>query len=76
MRLLNTCTGELKEFISDDEIPPYTIVSHTWEDDEISYQDWQTIPATVIESKAGYRKIRYSCTQAMKDGLEWIWIDT
>jgi hypothetical protein len=38
MRLLNSTTLEFKVF-NDDELPPYAILSHTWGQEEISYQD-------------------------------------
>ncbi|KAM7207801.1 hypothetical protein V8F20_001843 [Naviculisporaceae sp. PSN 640] len=39
MRLINIHTRQLEEFIGFD-IPPYYILSHTWESDEISFQDY------------------------------------
>ncbi|KAM7218546.1 hypothetical protein V8F06_006150 [Rhypophila decipiens] len=39
MRLINIHTQQLQEFLSE-KIPPYYILSHTWENDEISYQDY------------------------------------
>lgn len=42
MRLINVVTLEMKDFV-DDEIPQYAILSHTWGDEEISFQEWQTI---------------------------------
>jgi hypothetical protein len=38
MRLVNTTTIQLHEFF-DDEIPPYAILSHRWETDEVTFQD-------------------------------------
>jgi hypothetical protein len=38
MRLLNSTTLEFKVF-NDEELPPYAILSHTWGQEEISYQD-------------------------------------
>jgi hypothetical protein len=38
MRLLNTTSLEFEVF-SDDHLPPYAILSHTWGDEEVSYQD-------------------------------------
>jgi hypothetical protein len=72
MRLLDTSSLELKEFW-DNEIPLYAILSHTWETEEVSFQDMQSGRAT---SKAGYAKISSSCKQATLDGLKYIWIDT
>ncbi|OAK95617.1 hypothetical protein IQ06DRAFT_352632 [Phaeosphaeriaceae sp. SRC1lsM3a] len=38
MRLIDVDTLELRSF-TDDDIPPYAILSHTWGSDEISYQE-------------------------------------
>jgi hypothetical protein len=38
MRLLHSETLEFHEFY-DSSVPPYAILSHTWDDGEISYQD-------------------------------------
>ncbi|KAH7380478.1 hypothetical protein DE146DRAFT_637487 [Phaeosphaeria sp. MPI-PUGE-AT-0046c] len=38
MRLIDVDTLELRSF-TDDDIPPYAILSHTWGADEISYQE-------------------------------------
>ncbi len=42
MRLLHTSTLKLREF-HDDEIPDYAILSHTWEDGEVSFQEMEFI---------------------------------
>jgi hypothetical protein len=73
MHLLNARTRVLKEFIGDDNLPPYAILSHTWEEDEVKFQD---IGSPGAESKLGYKKIKYCCDQAIQDGLEWAWVDT
>ena len=39
MRLLDTTTLQLREFIHSN-LPAYAILSHTWGDEEISYQEW------------------------------------
>ena len=38
MRLLNTTTHKVKEFVGSNH-PPYVILSHTWEDEEVSLKD-------------------------------------
>ena len=73
MRLLNSLTREPTLFLSDDEIPPYAILSHTWEDEEVSLQD---ISHQEAKLKKGYNKIKYACDQALGDNIAWIWIDT
>jgi hypothetical protein len=72
MRLINTETLELQEFF-DSDIPPYAILSHRWEHDEVSYQD-------LLEGKkkggAKYKKIRKFCAVALRDHFDWAWVDT
>jgi len=53
MRLIRTDILELEEFF-DANIPKYAILSHTWEKDEVSFQDMQGRNA---KYKAGYTKI-------------------
>ncbi|KAI1389416.1 heterokaryon incompatibility protein-domain-containing protein [Hypoxylon trugodes] len=71
MRLLNTKTLVIEEFYGD--VPPYAILSHTWGDGEASYVDFVEGRASSLE---GYQKILGCCDQAMRDGLEYVWIDT
>lgn len=74
MRLLHTSTLELK-FFSDDQIPPYAILSHTWEDDEATYQDVSNHPGPRRASK-GWAKVQKCCQVATSLELEYVWIDT
>jgi len=78
MRLLHSQNRELKKFMSDKSIPPYAILSHTWGDDEVSFEDWLALTKSPndIVSKQGYRKIDLACQQAIRERLEWVWIDT
>jgi hypothetical protein len=72
MRLLKTTSLELFEFFGD-QIPPYAILSHTWEDEEVSLQYIQD-PA--CKELRGFTKIARCCAQAREDELDWVWIDT
>lgn len=72
MRLIHARTIELREF-SENVVPPYAILSHTWDDGEVSFQDMITGLAT---EKPGYLKIKYSCKQARNDKLDFVWADT
>ncbi|KAK5651520.1 hypothetical protein OQA88_11974 [Cercophora sp. LCS_1] len=74
MRLLNSKTRGITKFISDKQIPKYAILSHTWGEEEVTFQDWQA--PTIIATKKGFKKIDLCCQQADKDGLEWVWVDT
>jgi hypothetical protein len=72
MRLLNTKTLELKEFIGA-KIPDYVILSHTWGEDEVSFQDFQTGKS---KERKSWDKVTGACKQAQMDGFTYIWIDT
>ncbi|KAI5921122.1 heterokaryon incompatibility protein-domain-containing protein [Camillea tinctor] len=72
MRLINTRTLEMKEFVG--QIPPYAILSHTWGEDEVTLADYQAQEKRVKQD--GFRKIQLTCQQAVEDGLEWAWVDT
>ncbi|CAJ2511845.1 Uu.00g074700.m01.CDS01 [Anthostomella pinea] len=74
MRLLNTTTLQLKQFLG--SRPPYAILSHTWDDEEVTFQDIQDIQGSGASSKIGYQKLSRACELALSDGYEWIWIDT
>lgn len=75
MRLLNAKTRLLEEFMGDEGVPKYAILSHTWGKpaDEVKLQDLIDIN---VRDKVGYQKIDYCCLQALKEGIEWVWIDT
>lgn len=73
MRLLRTAKIELEEF-SDNRIPPYAIFSHTWGDNEVTYQDLQNHRACM--QVTGYEKVKNCCSVAAAHGFEFVWIDT
>ena len=78
MRLLNSHTWKMEEFISDNSTPPYAILSHTWGEpkDECTLKEWETLKASQLRKKRGFQKIEHCCRLAAQDGLEWVWIDT
>ncbi|KAI2469138.1 heterokaryon incompatibility protein-domain-containing protein [Annulohypoxylon bovei var. microspora] len=71
MRLLNTKTYQLTEFAG--TRPQYAILSHRWEEEEVSFRDIQEPAAS---SRKGYEKIKKCCRRAFRDGCKWVWIDT
>ena len=78
MRLLQCRdTGEFsltKDFLDGEAIPPYAILSHTWEDgQEVTYKD---LMDGTGKSKSGYDKIQFCGQQAERDGLQYFWVDT
>ena len=75
MRLINVKTSKFEEF-PEHRAPSYAILSHTWGSDieELTFRD-------VKEGKTkklgvGSLKLRGCCEQAMKDHVDYIWIDT
>ncbi|ETN44210.1 uncharacterized protein HMPREF1541_10761 [Cyphellophora europaea CBS 101466] len=88
MRLLRCISLELEEFY-DSDIPPYAILSHTWDKgQEVSFQEAIHLAnakesslhavdaAEKIKAKSGYHKIIQCARQAANDGLDYVWIDT
>lgn len=90
MRLINTATGELRDFF-DTQKPKYSILSHTWGSDEISYLDFLLLTSNASSTSAGlvqmllrsprkdsqgFRKVEAACKFAQSRGFEWIWIDS
>jgi hypothetical protein len=74
MLLLNTSTLKLEEFAGNGYVA-YAILSHTWEEEEVTYQDMQ-LGNLHASTKAGYRKIVASTSRAHDEGWQYIWIDT
>jgi hypothetical protein len=72
MRLLNIETLQLETFYGSD-VPEYAALSHTWGDEEVTFQDLTT---DLGRRKEGWAKIFGSATEAEKHSCKYIWIDT
>ena len=59
--------------LSDRNIPPYAILSHTWGCDEVTFED---LEQGIAGSRIGYQKIIFCGEQAARDKLEYFWVDT
>ncbi|KAH6623451.1 heterokaryon incompatibility protein-domain-containing protein [Chaetomium tenue] len=75
MRLLNTSTLRLESFF-DPYVPRYAILSHTWEDEEVLFEDIRDAREPLPVHKKGFTKVQGSCRQARQDGFGYIWIDS
>ena len=77
MRLLNTSSHQFKEYFEKD-IPPYAIISHRWQDDEISFKELKKgqFEDGAGQLRSGMKKILEACSVARSRDLEWMWIDT
>jgi hypothetical protein len=74
MGLIHSTTLKLHEFIGS-QIPQYAILSHTWGDEEVSFQELQSnIPG--VREKKGFDKTKQCCRIAVEDGFEYTWVDT
>ncbi|KAI0437127.1 HET-domain-containing protein [Xylaria telfairii] len=74
MRLINTRSLDLEEFVGR-EIPGYAILSHTWQDEEVTFKVWQKNRGSAVKT-TGYNKIVAACHQAREDNLDYLWVDT
>lgn len=76
MRLLHrSADGRIQlTLFPDDHLPPYAILSHTWNGErEVTYQKLTT---GVGHEKKGYDKIDFCIAQAAADQIEYSWVDT
>lgn len=58
------------------DIPRYVILSHTWGDEEVTFEDIKRVNDEDVQAMRGMGKIRLTCRQALTDGYDWVWIDT
>jgi hypothetical protein len=72
MRLLHTSDFRIQEF-SPNNVPTYAILSHTWGDEEVTFQHLEKQTYTQMK---GYSKLQNCCKRAAGDGYSWVWIDT
>jgi hypothetical protein len=70
MWLLNTHSLKLEAFLGD--TPSYAILSHRWENEELSFGD---ITAEHRHLK-GYHKVEAFCKEARRNHFEYVWVDT
>jgi len=78
MRLINTKTLKLHEFTGSQMADRhYAILSHTWGDEEVTFQDMQNLQTDPnVSAKKGFVKIFHAAGQAALDNLQWLWVDT
>ncbi|CAI0641567.1 unnamed protein product [Colletotrichum noveboracense] len=73
MWLLDTQTLKLQEIV-DPSTVNYAILSHTWEHDEVSFQDISDLDTA--RKKAGFSKISKTCELARQRSIPYAWVDT
>lgn len=88
MRLINTKTLQIEEFTGQ-KVPRYAILSHTWGNEELTFQDWlyaqnqspprwgwTQIPEEIqrLKSKEGYDKVVKACERARQHNPACQWL--
>ncbi|KAL8664743.1 MAG: hypothetical protein Q9168_007842 [Polycauliona sp. 1 TL-2023] len=73
MWLINVHTTQLEE-VWDEEVKAYAILSHRWQQDEITFKDMQNPEAAA--NKPQFSKIAGVCEIARNDGYDYAWVDT
>jgi hypothetical protein len=71
MRLINIKTYQLESFDNWETVPPYAILSHTWEQEEVLFRDITTV---VSRKKQGWGKIIGASVEAEKLGIFYLWV--
>ena len=75
MWLINTTSLELERFDGPVK-PPYAILSHTWEGEEVQFPEFRTLDKTKTGCEGGSAKIRHTCDIARQNKLQYAWVDT
>jgi hypothetical protein len=71
MRLINCATLKFEEFIGKN-IPPYAILSHTWETYEISYKEYNELGNPRLKPGPQAEKIVKTCDIASQEGFSYV----
>ena len=74
MWLIDVGSLELRFFNNPPE--EYVILSHTWGDNEVLFQDMKAEDKSLARGKKGWEKIQYTCDQARKNRYQYAWIDS
>jgi hypothetical protein len=73
MWLIDTNTLQLKHVINPEK-GSYVILSHTWGNDEVSFQEFADLD--FARRKAGFAKIEKTCQLAKSRSIRYAWVDT
>jgi hypothetical protein len=85
MWLVNCRTLKLEQFVGSN-IPKYAILSHTWEKEEVRFQELDSLALhyptqspqlrkLIYKTRPkGYHKIYETCLRAIKRNLQYAWI--
>lgn len=74
MWLLDTFSLAFKFFNDPLAVGGYAILSHTWGEEEVTFQDMAN--PTAAAAKKGWAKIKATCKIARRNSLVYAWVDT
>ncbi|KAH7260118.1 heterokaryon incompatibility protein-domain-containing protein [Fusarium solani] len=72
MWLINTETLTLESVVNPESVE-YAILSHTWEEEEVSFQEFQN--SRLARKRKGFAKIEMTCYLARDQGYRYAWVD-
>lgn len=72
MWLIETSTLKLK-FVGEAEKGSYAVLSHTWGEEEVSFEQFRNLSPTGLTA---FSKIAKTCEIALQNGLAYAWVDT
>lgn len=76
MRLINVKGFQLEDFPDESHVQ-YAVLSHRWQDGEVTFEDVATQQGRMkMTTKHGFHKFEQGCRLAAAAGLSYLWIDT
>lgn len=72
MRLINVHTCKFEQFFGGDDIPQYAVLSHTWGDEEVTFDEFHK-DLRHVQKKLGFKKIQYCIAEARKWRMDYCW---
>ena len=76
MRLLDIHKFQLCSFEDERKAPPYAILSHTWGENEVTFDEITGPRLSEDVASQGVKKILMFTEQAKKAGYDYVWVDT
>ncbi|KAI0451670.1 HET domain-containing protein [Xylaria acuta] len=73
MWLINIKSMRLEEF-TPPHLPTYAILSHTWGEGEVTFQEFGNLES--VGRKANFAKIKKTCELAAAKEIPYVWVDT
>ncbi|KAK7966508.1 HET-domain-containing protein [Apiospora aurea] len=76
MRCIDTILKQLVQKTACASFKPYAILSHTWDNTEITFQDFDGAGLNGCRDKAGYAKLKGAIDLAREQKFRYLWVDT